>query len=90
MIYYNCPKGQGERSMKKIRLQALIRDNETGKLEFVVLRQYEGGDGMKVYVEQTIRHGEQMFKILADEGYCSTEYFYPVKRFTIVDLCIYE
>lgn len=72
-----------------MKLYAKIKDNE-GAYERVVLCQFEDKEGEKVFIEPVERHGEEMFKIVADEGYCRTEYFYPVRRYSIVELSIYE
>ena len=72
-----------------MKLYAKIKDNE-GAYERVVLCQFEDEDGEKVFIENLERHGEDMFKIVADEGYVHTEYYYPAKRYSIVELSIYE
>jgi hypothetical protein len=72
-----------------MKLYAKIKDNE-GSYERVVLCQFENADGEMCYIEEVERHGTQMFKILADEGYVRTEYYYPVPRFSIVEMQKYE
>lgn len=73
-----------------MQLQAKIHDNETGAYERVVLCQFEDSNGDKVFVEEIDKFEEDTFKVLLDEGYSRREYFYPVKRYTITELCIYE
>jgi len=73
-----------------MKLYARIKDNESFAFERVVLCSFKDSNDDKVFVELVERHGEEMFKIVADEGYCKTEYFYPVKRYSIVELSIYE
>jgi len=72
-----------------MKLYAVIQDREAGT-EKVVLCQFEGQDGEMVFVEDVERHDKQMFHVLVDEGYVYTHYYYPVERFSITHLEIYE
>lgn len=72
-----------------LKLQAKIQDRE-GAYERVVLCQFKDKDENMVFVETVELHGEECFKIIADEGYYKADYFYPVKRYSITELEIYE
>lgn len=72
-----------------MKLYAKILDNE-GAYDRVVLCQFKDKDDNKVFVEEIEHNKQACFKILADEGYVRTYYFYPAKRYSIVDLSIYE
>ena len=72
-----------------MQLYAKIQDREAG-FERVVLCQFNDKDDNPVFVEDVKRHGEQCFKVLIDEGYMMTEYFYPVRRYSITELEIYQ
>ena len=73
-----------------LKLYAVIQDNESYAKERVVLCQFDSENGDKVFIEKVERHNTEMFKIVADEGYVTTEYYYPVKRYTITNLEVYE
>ena len=72
-----------------MKLYAKIQDREGG-FERVVLTRFEGADDELVFVEEVEQHGEICFKVVLDEGYCLTTYFYPVRRYSITELSIYE
>ena len=72
-----------------MQLYAKIQDREAG-FERVVLCQFNDKDNNPVFVEDVEHHGEQCFKVLIDEGYMMTEYFYPVRRYSITELEIYQ
>ena len=72
-----------------MKLYATIKDREA-HLEHVVLCQFKDSNDEDCFVESIERYGMEMFKIVADEGYVHTEYFYPVERYTIIELSIYE
>lgn len=71
-----------------MKLYARITDRESYEVEKVELCEFPSStyEGEKVFVELVERHGEEMFKIVADEGYSHTEYFYPVRRYTITHI----
>lgn len=73
----------------KTKLYATIRDSEGGD-ERVILVPFENADGDEVYVEEEERHNEKMLHILADEGYVFSNYYYPIRRYSIVSLEVYE
>ena len=73
-----------------MQLQAKIHDNETGSYERVVLCQFVDENDDKVFISEKEIDGGEFFHVLLDEGYSKCEYYYPVKRFTITELCIYE
>ena len=72
-----------------MKLYAKIQDREAG-YEYVVLCQFKDEQGDECFFEEVERHNEKMIKILADEGCCHTEYYYPVKRYYIAWASIYE
>ena len=72
-----------------MKLQAKITDTEGG-YERVVLCPFKNEDGESVWIEEVERFGRTMFKVVLDEGYVKTEYFYPVPRFAITELEKYE
>ena len=73
-----------------MKLQAKIINHEKGGYERVVLCQYKDADNNKVYISEVELNGIEMFRVLLDEGYSKTEYFYPVNKFIITELSIYE
>ena len=87
MINYNCSKDKETRRM--IKLYAKIQDREAG-FERVVLCQFLDKDGNNVFVEEVEKYNELCFKVVLDEGYVRTEYFYPVRRYSITELEVYE
>lgn len=72
-----------------MKLYAKIQDKE-GSYERVVLCQFESATGDKVFMEEVEVHNEQCFKVVLDEGYVKTIYYYPVKRYSITELEIYK
>ena len=72
-----------------MKLYAKIQDREAG-YERVVLTQFENADEEKCFIEEVEQHGEPCFKVVLDEGYCKTTYYYPVRRYSITELSIYE
>ena len=74
---------------EKVKLYAKIRDSE-GSDERVVLVPFENADGEQVYVEEEEKFGEKTLHVLVDEGYVSTHYYYPIRRYSIVSLEVYE
>lgn len=73
-----------------MKLYAKIQDRESFHYERVVLCQFLDKDGNNVFVEEVEHHNETCFKVVLDEGYVRTEYFYPVKRYSITELEVYE
>lgn len=73
-----------------MQLYAKIQDRESFKYERVVLCEFESEAGDKVFIEEVEQHNEECFKVVLDEGYCRTTYYYPVKRYTITELEIYK
>lgn len=71
-----------------LKLYAKIQDREAG-FERVVLCPFKASSGDNVYIEEVERNGETTFKVLIDEGYFKTYYFYPVTRYSITELEIY-
>lgn len=72
-----------------MQLYAKIQDRE-GSYERVVLCEFESEAGDKVFVEEVEMHKEQCFKVVLDEGYANTIYYYPVRRYSIIELEIYK
>ena len=72
-----------------MQLYAKIQDRE-GSYERVVLCEFESEAGDKVFVEEIEHHNEQCFKVVLDEGYVHTIYYYPVRRYSIIELEIYK
>ena len=72
-----------------MQLYAKIQDRE-GSYERVVLCEFESEAGDKVFVEEVEMHNEECFKVVLDEGYSHTIYYYPVRRYSITELEIYR
>lgn len=72
------------------RLYAKIHDRESSTYERVVLCQFKDKDENIVFMEEVEHHNELCFKVVVDEAYFRTEYFYPVRRYSITELEIYE
>ena len=72
-----------------MKLYAKIQDREAG-YERVVLTEFEDKDGNKVFVEEIDMHGEPNFKVVLDEGYVYQTYYYPVRRYSITELAVYQ
>lgn len=72
-----------------MKLYAKIRDNE-GSYERVVLCQFENENGDKVFVEEVEWRDQTCFHVFLDEGYVKTNYYYPVPRYSIIELEKYE
>ena len=73
-----------------MKLYAKIQDRESYHYERVVLCQFKDKDENEVFVEEVEHHNETCFKVVLDEGYCRSEYFYPVKRYSITELEVYD
>ena len=72
-----------------MKLYAKIQDREAG-YQRVVLTQFESASGEKAFIEEVEIHEETCFKVVLDEGYCYSTYYYPVRRYSITELSIYE
>jgi hypothetical protein len=73
-----------------MQLYAKIHDRESFKYERVVLCEFESESGDKVFIEEVEQHKEECFKVVVDEGYCRSTYYYPTRRYSITELSIYE
>ena len=73
-----------------MKLFAKIQDRESFHEERVVLCQFKNEEGEKVFIEEVDKFTDKMFKVLLDTGYTKQEYYYPINRFTISELSIYE
>lgn len=74
-----------------MKLYAKIRDREKGcGYERVVLCQFKDKDENEVFIEEVERFDELCFKVVVDEGYVRTEYYYPVRRYSITELEVFE
>lgn len=73
-----------------MKLYAKIQRRESFHYERVVLCQFKDKDDNKVFVEEVERYNQLYFKVVLDEGYVKTEYYYPVDDFSITELSIYE
>lgn len=69
-----------------MKLQATILDLEFGHEQKVLLCKFRNKYGDMCFVETEILHSIKSFKILADEGYSATYYYFPVNRYTIINL----
>ena len=72
-----------------MQLYAKINDREAN-YERVVLCQFTAENGDEVFMEEVEHHNEPCFKVVLDEGYVHTIYFYPIRRYTITELEIYQ
>ena len=72
-----------------MQLYAKIQDRE-GSYERVVLCEFKSEAGDKVFVEEVEMHNEEFFKVVLDEGYSHTTYYYPARRYSITELEIYR
>ena len=72
-----------------MKLYAKIQDRESG-YERVVLCTFKDKDDNDVYVEEVEHNGNTWFKVILDDGYVHTEYFYPISRYTITELKVYH
>ena len=73
-----------------MKLYAKIQDRESFHCERVVLCQFKDSNNDEVFVEEVEHYNLTCFKVLVDEGYVKTEYYYPVNNFSITELAIYE
>ena len=77
--------------MKKYILRIELTDVETGTTEILYLRPfktYENDDAS--FIREEKHHDTIFMKMLVDEGYAITEYYYPVDRFYISNAIIQE
>ena len=72
-----------------MKLYAKIQDREAGS-ERVVLCQFIDKNDSLVFVEEVEHHNEMCFKVVCDEGYSRIVYYYPVRRYSITELEVYE
>ena len=73
-----------------MKLYAKIQDRNSHHYERVVLCQFKDKEDNNVFIEEVERNGETCFKVVLDEGYVRTEYYYPIRRYTITELEVYE
>ena len=72
-----------------MQLYAKIVDRESYHTEHIVLCEFKDAEGKKCFVEETTMDGQEVFKVVLDEGYCRTEYYFPTARYSISDLRVY-
>lgn len=65
-------------------LRIVFHDKVQDKDIIVEISPFKDGE----YVIPTNLNGDQVFHVLADEGYLKTNYFYPRERYEIVSISI--
>ena len=68
-----------------MKLYVKIND-KLGGYERVELCQFKDKDNNDVFVEEVTQHDDLCFKVLIDEGYVRTYYYYPVQRYVITEV----
>ncbi len=73
-----------------MKLYAKIIEKESDLYERVVLCPFKDSNNDVVFIEEVEHYNLTCFKVLVDEGYVKTEYYYPVNNYSITELAIYE
>ena len=76
------------RTNMKLRIEIYDKKEKTTEVVYILPMKMENGDEQFLVAEH--RHGTFMFKVLADEGYMQTAYYYPVDRYVIIDAMVVE
>lgn len=75
---------------KEKRLYVELHNSKDNTTEWVVICPFVENteNGKTTYMSQREINGHAYFKLVVDEGYCLTQYYYPVAFFTIKSIHI--
>lgn len=83
--------------MENTRIYVQMTDNEKDTGEWLVLVPFDEAevkdgtnDDRDTYMQMVVMHGELCLKVKVDEGYIVTTYYYPIRRYSVTHISMYN